>query len=353
MDELAIYSDKATEAEDLRNLLGKRFELRFFGLSHIRDHKPGYYTLFDIHLKDSSRVVELKEWLEQKPEDGKAIFIVDRASHLEMMRAHAIGATHVLHRPLRRFDLRPVLWADFAAIGGNATDLPPDVPSSVSAAFDALQNVFSSACLGERLDPESLNSAGEQIVSQISTQGLADWIEAVRKHHSQTYQHCLLVTGIAVAFAQHLGCGHTDRMRLSSAGMLHDIGKARIPVSILEKPGPLDQDELAVMRQHPQFGIDALKQMSGIAPEMMDVVLHHHEYLDGSGYPHGLKAGEIPDLVRIMTICDVFGALLERRSYKPPLSSDTAYKILLDMGPKLDQDLVREFRGIARLEQHH
>ena len=81
------------------------------------------------------------------------------------------------------------------------------------------------------------------------------------------------------------------------------------------------------------------------------MVVHHHELLDGSGYPHGLQASEISDLVRIMTISDVFGALIEKRSYKPPMSSEAAYQILLDMGPKLDRDLVRAFKFASRAVQ--
>ena len=159
------------------------------------------------------------------------------------------------------------------------------------------------------------------------------------------------MTGVAVAFAQHLGFAQKDRVRLSLAGMVHDIGKAKIPVAILEKPGPLDQDELAVMRQHPQLGKDSLAGMPDIPADTIDIVLHHHEYLDGSGYPHGLKGAEINDLVRLMTISDIFGALLERRSYKPPLSGSAAYRILLDMGPKLDRDLIREFSTVAHLDR--
>ena len=79
------------------------------------------------------------------------------------------------------------------------------------------------------------------------------------------------------------------------------------------------------------------------------MVVHHHEYLDGSGYPHGLRASEISDLVRMITISDVFGALIERRSYKPPMTGQAAYQILLDMGPKIDQALVRAFRPVAQL----
>src|SRR6185295_15635631 len=114
-----------------------------------------------------------------------------------------------------------------------------------------------------------------------------------------------------------------------------------IPLAILEKQGPLDESELAVMRKHPQYGLDALGTVSGLPAEMLDMVVHHHEYLDGSGYPHGLSGGEISDLVRMITISDVFGALIERRSYKPPLSGSAAYQILVDMNSKLDRDLVR------------
>src|SRR4029079_8794258 len=111
---------------------------------------------------------------------------------------------------------------------------------------------------------------------------LSCWIDAVRKHHSQTYQHCLLVTGVATAFGQHLGLSQVDRSRLAFAGMLHDIGKARVPVTILEKPSPLDRDEMAVMRLHPEYGLEALKGAAELQPEMRDIVIHHHEYLDGS-----------------------------------------------------------------------
>ena len=103
------------------------------------------------------------------------------------------------------------------------------------------------------------------------------------------------------------------------------------------------------MKQHPLFGLDALKSAPGVPADIVETVVHHHEYLDGSGYPHGLKGGEISDLVRALTIADIFAALIERRSYKPVLPSDKAYQILLDMGPKLDKDLVREFRGISRI----
>jgi HD-GYP domain-containing protein (c-di-GMP phosphodiesterase class II) len=131
------------------------------------------------------------------------------------------------------------------------------------------------------------------------------------------------------------------------AATLHDIGKARIPLSILDKPGRLDPDEEEIIRRHPVIGHDLLKGMSGITPEILDGVRHHHEYLDGSGYPDGLKGGQISDLVRLLTISDIFAALIEARPYRAPMPRPDAYEILRGMEGKLEGALVRAFRNVA------
>jgi HD-GYP domain-containing protein (c-di-GMP phosphodiesterase class II) len=310
-------------------------------------------VLFDINLRDGQHLLELKEWLNRKPKDGKVVFITDKASHAQDIQARALGATHIVHRPFDVGTLVQKLLGDFDAPPTDYLENPIKESHGVRAGLDALHNIFSTACLGRPLDLAVINTAGDAIVGQIEEHGLRSWIDTVRKHHNQTYQHCLLVTGVAVAFGQHLGFSQADRHRLSFAGMVHDIGKVWVPIAILEKPTALVDHEMAVLRKHPEFGLEALKSTPGLSRDMLDIVIHHHEYLDGSGYPHGLSAREIPDFVRIATICDVFGALLERRAYKAPIQGDIAYQMLLDMGPKLDKDLVREFHVAAalRLEQ--
>jgi putative nucleotidyltransferase with HDIG domain len=226
----------------------------------------------------------------------------------------------------------------------------PDLHThGVDAGVSALQLIFAAAAWGDALDPHFVQTAGETVVQCIETEGLSQWLDVVRRHHSQTYQHCLIVTGVAVSFGVHLGFNSLDKRRLAFAGLLHDIGKARIPVEILEKPQPLTDAETAIMQQHPLDGFEVLKNLPGFQPEMLDMVLHHHEYLDGTGYPHGLQAEAISDLVRVITISDIYGALIERRAYRPPLSGAEAYQTLLEMGPKLDKDLVREFRAVSRV----
>jgi putative nucleotidyltransferase with HDIG domain len=349
MNRVSVFSDRSDRSGQLRRELAGLLDVHRLGVEHIPHQLPEQFTVVDVNLKDVSRLPDLKEWLKRKPEGGKAIFVVDKLSRIEVTRAYGLGATDVVQRPLHAQDLLETVYGEFATLAGNRSTFAILDTPAVTAAADTLQGLFDAASLGQAIDPAKVQSAGDAIVGQIETQGLASWINTVRKYHSQTYQHCLLVTGVAAAFGERIGASRADRQRLAFAGMLHDVGKAKIPLAILEKPAALDAEELAVMRQHPQLGVDSLGTDSGLAPEMIDMVLHHHEYLDGSGYPHGLQGREIADLVRIMTISDVFGALIERRSYKPPLSSEAAYQILLDMGPKLDQDLVRAFRSTAQL----
>jgi len=353
MHRISIIGDSRARVDDLHRQFPGVADVEFRSLERLSDAEPGRYTLLDIDLDDESQLVAVRDWLRRRPTNAKVIFATDKASRLQNTRAYALGATDIIHRPLAGKTLLTKLWGDVSTLAHVSPAAATPAAPGVAAAVDVLKNIFSAACLGAPIESGVMQAASSAVVSQLEEQGLSAWVETVRMHHSQTYQHCLLVTGVAAAFGQQIGLGEADRRRLSHAGMLHDIGKARIPLAILEKPGPLDSDEWAVMRKHPEYGRDALDTASDLSAEMLDIVVHHHEYLDGSGYPHRLQGKEISDFVRIMTISDVFGALIERRSYKPPLSADAAYQILLDMGPKLDRDLVRAFKPVSHLAQLH
>lgn len=349
VNSISIIADTIYRGSDIASHLTEIFETQLFSLDDIPDMAPTQFTVVDGNL-NCATIYVLREWLKRSPEDSKAIFVVDKGSRLQAVQACAAGATDLLLRPIDGKTLLTTLLGNITSFANNQPELLIDGNSGVSAGVGALRDIFASATLGAPLDPKSIDEAGASIVSHIGEQGFGWWIDTVRKHHSQTYQHCLIVTGVAVTFGRLLGFSNADQKRLATAGLLHDIGKARIPVGILEKRGSLNADETAIMKQHPLLGYEALQAVPGLHPEMLDMVAHHHEYLDGSGYPHGLQATELSDLVRTMTIADIFGALIERRSYKPPLSGEAAYQILRGMGPKVDKDLVREFRPVSRVQ---
>ncbi len=185
------------------------------------------------------------------------------------------------------------------------------------------------------------------ILEALDAWGIGSWIETVRRHHGGTYRHSLLVTGFAVAFAQKLKMRPKDQQRIAHAALLHDVGKSFIPIDILDKPGKLTDDEMELIRKHPRYGYDLLTQQGGFPVEILDCVLHHHELLDGSGYPDHLRAAQIADLVRIITIADIFSALVEDRPYRQSLPPMKAFGIMEDMGNKLDGDLLNAFRPVV------
>ena len=207
--------------------------------------------------------------------------------------------------------------------------------------------MFSAIKRGNAINLADAENVTSQIIANIAQDGLSAWLDNVRRYHEGTFQHCLLVTGVAIGFALETKFAEPDIKRLGIAATLHDVGKAQIPLSILDKPGRLDPAEDEIMKRHPVLGYELLKDIPGISLEVLDGVRHHHEYLDGSGYPDGLPAGQITDLVRLLTISDIFAALIESRPYRPPMSRRDAYKILCDMDSKLEMPLVKAFRPVA------
>lgn len=168
----------------------------------------------------------------------------------------------------------------------------------------------------------------------------------MQRFDDATHQHCLLVAGLAAAFARSLGLGEAECHRLTKAALLHDVGKIHVPSALLNKPGKLIDAEMAVVRRHPDLGYRLLAG-EGFGPKMLAVVRSHHEMLDGSGYPDKLKGPDIPDLVRLVNVCDIYAALIERRSYKPPMPSPDAFAILDGMTGRLDPTIVSAFRPVA------
>lgn len=346
---LPVVVDSSSSQEAIRARLQDVFEPRFYGLEQIGTIGPEHHVLFDIDILRSPGIPEVKRWLARRQGGRKVVFTVDKTSWHARAQAAALGASGVCHKPLDARALMAILVGEFGSLTDSGSQPMLRSFPGVGPALDALEKIFLSAHAGTPLDLKVIDFAGTTLMQSIAETGVGSWIDVVRSHHSRTYQHCLLVTGTVVAFTQHLRLSVADQQRLAFAAMLHDIGKARVPIPILEKPSELDKDEMSVMRKHPEYGLEALASTIGVHDEVRDIVIHHHEFLDGTGYPHRLKSAEISDMNRIMTICDIFSALIERRAYKNAMSCSGAYEKLLGFGPKLDADLRREFGFVTEL----
>jgi hypothetical protein len=126
--------------------------------------------------------------------------------------------------------------------------------------------------------------------------------------------------------------------------MLHDVGKAKVPVGILQKPGALTPDEFALMQRHAEYGRDILMGQSRSLSAAVDVAYNHHERLDGNGYPRALKAGQIPYFAKVIAVVDTYDAITSNRVYDSCRSSMSALEILYrHRGTQFDPDLAQQF----------
>ncbi len=149
---------------------------------------------------------------------------------------------------------------------------------------------------------------------------------------------------------QELGLEEAELQNLEVAALLHDIGKVGIPDSILKKPGRLDPDEYALMKKHPEYGWAVLRMLPGFERAALDI-LHHHENLDGKGYPAGLKGSEIPIVSRIVTVIDAFDAMVSSRPYRVGLPHEEAVRRLIESsGTQFDPAVVQCFISFAQAE---
>ncbi|MBI4631146.1 MAG: HD domain-containing protein, partial [Chloroflexi bacterium] len=141
------------------------------------------------------------------------------------------------------------------------------------------------------------------------------WSRALDLRDQETEGHTQRVTEMALKLAAVVGVEETQLMHLQRGALLHDIGKMGVPDSILLKPGPLSEEEMAIMRRHPQLSYDMLSPIPFLRPAL-DIPLCHHEKWDGSGYPRQLKGEQIPLVARIFAVVDVWDALISDRPYR-------------------------------------
>ncbi len=159
-----------------------------------------------------------------------------------------------------------------------------------------------------------------------------------------TFSHCVAVGAFMIALGKQLGLNEDELREAGTAGLLHDVGKSRIPGEILNKPGRLTEGEFEVVRAHPQLGYQMLLDTGYTESGALEVVHHHHERLDGNGYPDRLDSTQITRLMRMSTVADVYDAVTSERVYHKAMPPTAALQMLLSgAGTQFDGDIVRAF----------
>ena len=178
---------------------------------------------------------------------------------------------------------------------------------------------------------------------------LEGWVHALDMRDKETEGHTQRVTTLTERLARSMGVGEDDLVHIRRGALLHDIGKMAIPDGILLKPGPLTDDERELIKKHPVYAYDMLKQIDFLLPAI-DIPHYHHEKWDGTGYPEGLRGESIPFPARIFPVIDVYDALVSNRPYRKALPpEEVRERIKADAGSHFDPQVVDAFLQMENL----
>ena len=205
---------------------------------------------------------------------------------------------------------------------------PPEARTSIESEFEraaqvlnrsrvAVTAMFNEARLGKAVDTERCLPIVDEVAGSVARNPAAFMsLARLKNKDDYTYMHSVAVCALMVGLARQLGLNEEQTREAGLAGLLHDIGKMAMPLDILNKPGTLTDAEFDVIRSHPERGYEMLKGSDGVTEGALDVALHHHEKMDGTGYPHALAGDKLTLLARMGAVCDVYDAITSSRPYK-------------------------------------
>lgn len=189
--------------------------------------------------------------------------------------------------------------------------------SIVGESKKAVFSMFNEARMGNAVDAGNAMSLVEEIAGSVMRNpGALIGLARLKTAHDYTYMHSVAVCALMIALSRKLNLSDDDTREAGLAGLLHDIGKMAVPAEILNKPGKLTDAEFVSVKEHPSAGHKMLLEAKGVGKISLDVCLHHHEKMDGSGYPNRLAGDEISLFAKMGAVCDVYDAITSNRPYK-------------------------------------
>jgi HD-GYP domain-containing protein (c-di-GMP phosphodiesterase class II) len=212
-------------------------------------------------------------------------------------------------------------------------------------AIAASKTIFTQMLQSGRLDVDlARETVTPMLDSMMRNPNALIWLSRMKQHDSYIFSHALNTSIWGLAFARHLGLDQDEIYEVGLGCMLFDVGKTQLPLTLLLKPGPLDEAETKLERSHVAASLAILRGMDGITPRIMELVKHHHERFDGSGYNEGLKGAAIPLSARIAGLVDTYDALISFRAYAGERSPHEAIRYIYGLrGTLFQPELVEKF----------
>lgn len=197
-------------------------------------------------------------------------------------------------------------------------------------------------------DTQDFTDATNEITSELmraisDNEAIAVDISTLKISDEYTFKHSVDVATMAMIVAKQHGLKEKEVYEIGIAGLLHDLGKSKIPNEVLNKPGRLNDEEFAIMKQHSVYGYEILKEKEGYSPAVLLGVLQHHEKMNGMGYPMGVSSEKMHLFARILSVVDIYDALVTERAYKKAFSQRDAVEMIMSMTQELDLDVMKSF----------
>ena len=207
------------------------------------------------------------------------------------------------------------------------------VEASYAEAILVVKQVLRELSSGGKLNYHKITQLSELVYGSVNdSANVIKCLNNIRDKNEDTYAHCVNVAFYSMLIAKWLTLPKEKIEEVIQAGLLHDIGKVEIPDEILNKPGKLLEFELEIMQRHSLIGYYCLKNITEISQPIKEAVLSHHERVDGSGYPYGLKGDEIDLYAKIIAIADVYDAMTQDRVYKKGVNPFVAFEMFQTVG---------------------
>ncbi|MDP3087930.1 MAG: HD-GYP domain-containing protein [Methylotenera sp.] len=240
--------------------------------------------------------------------------IIDTSKGLDIAELDVIIETHAIQDSP---EIIPISKPIQQAVKITAAAEHEQAKRVINASKKAVASMFHDARMGKAVSAEAAMQMVDEIASSVD-RNLGALVSLVRLKNKDeyTYMHSVAVCALMVALSKELGLSEAETKQAGLAGLLHDIGKAGIPMEVLNKPGALTDEEFTLVKLHPERGYKLLLQANILDEVVVDVCLHHHEKVSGMGYPNKLKATEISLFAKMAAVCDVYDAITSNRPYK-------------------------------------
>jgi response regulator RpfG family c-di-GMP phosphodiesterase len=330
-------------------LLGYRVDQAVNGSEAIEKASETKYSLImlDHFMPEVAGLDALAAIRDDGPNMSSPVIMVTAYGDMDTVRsAMELGANDFVVKPFHTAILMSKIEKWVSAGAEMAwKNLKPDQEEALRLSLETMTTIFQAVRDRGEIPYQRMKSTSEQIVTVMETGQIAGVLHALKEHDNYTFAHSLRVGVYLAHFAQNLArLSHAETVTVTMGGMIHDVGKAKVPLAILNKPEALTPEEFDIVKRHVEHTVDVLGENAHLPQTVIDIGRDHHERMDGSGYPRGLKGLDIDMFARMAAVVDSYVAITDRRVYKPAYPPEEAFKILYQRREQYDEAILAFFR---------